>query len=60
MYGFTEKVIEFMQKSVGCYRNSLRIERRTLIAEEDFIKVDDTWLKLAKMMIGQLRSDFWR
>ena len=47
-----------MRLSVGQYRGSLKIEGKILKQEEDYIKVDDSWLKMSKIMINQLRREF--
>lgn len=57
-YGYTDKVIEFMRLSVRQYIKTLKIEQRVIRSEEDYIKIDDTWLKMSKVMLNQLRHEF--
>ena len=47
-----------MRLSVKAYRSLLKVEEKALRQEEDFIKVDDTWLKMSKIMLNQLRHEF--
>jgi hypothetical protein len=47
-----------MRLSVAQYKGSLKIEGKSLRQEEDYIKVDDTWLKMSKIMLNQLRHQF--
>ena len=47
-----------MKLSVSSYRNSLKIEGGVIRDESDYIKVDDTWLKVYKIMLDMLRDDF--
>ncbi len=57
-YGFTERALDYMALSVSSYRHTLKIQNKTLIEEDDYVKVDDTWLKIAKIMIDSLRYQF--
>lgn len=57
-YGFSERAIEYMKSSVATYRQALKIAGGSLSEEADFIKVDDTWLKVSKILIDSLRYDF--
>lgn len=57
-YGFSQRAIDYMRLSVSSYRKSLTIQNGFLTEEEDFIKVDDTWLKLSKIFMDALRYDF--
>ena len=50
-YGFTERAMEYMQMSAKSYRSTIKVVDGSLIEEEDFVKVVDTWLKVAKLMI---------
>ena len=57
-YGYTEKVLKFMTKSIRSYYKELRIKEGQLKKESDLVKVDDTWLKMSKMMFEQFRIPF--
>ena len=57
-YGFTDRAINYLKLSVNQYRTSLKIEDGVLRDEADYIKVDDTWLKVYKIMLNQLRDQF--
>lgn len=47
-----------MQKSVSSYRKTFKVTSGCLTDEGDFIKVDDTWLKVSKILIDTLRYQF--
>ncbi len=57
-YGYTEKVLKFMTKSIRSYYKELRIKEGQLKKEADLVKVDDTWLKMTKMMFEPFRIPF--
>ena len=58
-YGFSERALDYMRLSVSTYFKTLRVNSYGMITEdEDFVKVDDTWLKVAKIMIDSLRLEF--
>lgn len=47
-----------MLLSAASYKDGLRINaQRCLTEESDFVKVDDTWLKMAKILMDSLRHD---
>jgi len=47
-----------MRLSASSYKSGLRFSSaRCLTEESDFVKVDDTWLKMAKILIDSLRHD---
>jgi hypothetical protein len=47
-----------MKLSASSYKSTLKIEDKVIRDESDYIKVDDTWLKVYKIMLDQLRDDF--
>ena len=44
-----------MTKTIKSYRKELRIKDGKLRKESDLVKVDDTWLKLSKLMYEPMR-----
>ena len=48
-------MLEYLTSHVNTYWKELQIEDMVLEREEDLLKVDDTWLKVAKLM-----WDKWR
>ena len=50
-YGYTERALNYMKLSVSSYKNTLKIEDSVIRDESDYIKVDDTWLKVYKIML---------
>ena len=50
-YGYTERALNYLKLSVSSYRNTLKIEDGVIRDESDYIKVDDTWLKVYKIML---------
>ena len=57
-YGYSDRALNYMKLSVSSYLSTLTIEDRTLRDESDYIKVDDTWLKVYKIMLDTLRDNF--
>jgi hypothetical protein len=58
LYGVKAKTVRYMVKKIKEYAKELRIRNRQLSREDDFVKVDDTWLNLSKMMLEPFRPDF--
>ena len=50
-YGFTERALNYMKLSASSYKTTLKIEDKVIRDESDYIKVDDTWLKVYKIML---------
>ena len=57
-YGFTERAMDYLKLSVSSYRATLNIKDNAISSDEDFIKIDDTWLKLSKILLDNLRFQF--
>lgn len=55
-YGFTERALNYLKLSASQYRSSINIVEGVLRDEGDYIKVDDTWLKVYKIMLNQIRD----
>ena len=53
-----DKTLRYMRKQIKGYKKELRIKERKLKKESDLVKVDDTWIKLAKMMFEPFRLNF--
>ncbi len=51
LYGYTERALNYLRLSVNSYRSTLKIEDGVIRDEGDYIKVDDTWLKVFKIML---------
>jgi hypothetical protein len=47
-----------MTKKIKEYVKELKIRHKKLSSEEDYVKVDDTWLNLSKMMFEAFRYEF--
>jgi hypothetical protein len=47
-----------MTKSIRSYYKELRMKEGQLKKESDLVKVDDTWLKMSKMMFEPFRIPF--
>ena len=43
--------MNYLKLSVSSYKNTLKIEDGVIRDESDYIKVDDTWLKVYKIML---------
>ena len=56
--GVTDKTVRYMVKKIKEYAKELRIRNRQLTKEDDFVKVDDTWLNMSKMMLEPFRLNF--
>jgi hypothetical protein len=57
-FGVTDKVIKFMTKHIKSYKKELRIKDGSLRKESDYVKVDDTWVQLSKLMFFDFRLQF--
>jgi hypothetical protein len=57
-HGVTDKTVRYMVKKIKEYVKELRIRNRQLTKEDDFVKVDDTWLNMSKMMLEPFRLNF--
>jgi hypothetical protein len=53
-----DKTLRYMRKQIKGYKKELRIKERQLKKESDLVKVDDTWIKLAKMIFEPIRLNF--
>lgn len=56
-YGVTGKTVKYMTKKIKEYVKELKIRHKKLSSEEDYVKVDDTWLNLSKMMFEAFRYE---
>ena len=43
--------MNYMKLSASSYKSTLKIEDKVIRDESDYIKVDDTWLKVYKIML---------
>lgn len=57
-YGIKDKTIRFMTKHLLSYKKELRIKDGKLRKESDYVKVDDTWVQLSKLMFEPFREGF--
>jgi len=55
-FGVNDKVIKFMTKDIKSYKKELRIKDGSLRKESDYVKVDDTWVQLSKLMFFDFRK----
>lgn len=57
-FGVSDKTIRYFTKNIKSYQKELRIRNKQLTREEDFVKVDDTWLNMSKMMFEPFRLNY--
>jgi hypothetical protein len=56
--GIKDKTIRFLTKHIQSYKKELRIKDGKLRKESDYVKVDDTWVRLSKLMFEPFRESF--
>lgn len=54
-FGFDERVMKYMTKTIKKYRKDLKIKNGKIRREDDLINLDDTWLKVSKLMYEPMR-----
>lgn len=54
-FGFDERVMKYMTKTIKKYRKDLKIKNGKIRKEDDLINLDDTWLKVSKLMYEPMR-----
>jgi len=47
-----------MTKHIKSYKKELRLKDGQLRKESDYVKVDDTWIQLSKLMLYPFREQF--
>ena len=57
-FGIQDKTIKFMTKHIKSYKKELRIKDGQLKKDSDYVKVDDTWVQLSKLMLYPFREQF--
>jgi|LauGreDrversion4_2_1035121.scaffolds.fasta_scaffold482527_1 hypothetical protein len=57
-FGIQDKTIKFMTKHIKSYKKELRIKDGQLKKDSDYVKVDDTWVQLSKLMLYPFRVQF--
>ncbi len=57
-FGIQDKTIKFMTKHIKSYKKELRIKDGQLRKDSDYVKVDDTWVQLSKLMLYPFREQF--
>ncbi|CDW71999.1 UNKNOWN [Stylonychia lemnae] len=57
-YGFSDQVLEYVALAVKNQLYNISIHNQNVYTEDDYVKVDDVWLKVAKIMYESSRLSF--